>query len=113
MSARKDKKHHVVAIKNYTNTIIAIKDDSMYLPFEKEVYIDMIENDSFKIDSTKDLKKFINASKVKKADVLHSWESFLVQGYTLVNINYSPESPSLERICFNDTIKYVGAINAK
>ncbi len=111
MNSKKEKNRHVIAVKDYTTTLNAMKDGTLYLPFEKNIYIDLIETNSTKIDTTKELKKFIRDCNMKKDEVMHSWEGYIVQGYTLVNVIYNQQGPSMEKICFNDKIKYVAALN--
>jgi len=111
MNSKKEKNRHIIAVKDYSATLNSMKDGSFYLPYDKKIYIDLIENNSTKIDTTKDLKKFIRTSNMKKDEVMHSWEGYIAQGYTLVNVVYHAGTPSMERLCFNDKIKYVAALN--
>lgn len=105
--AKKEENRHIIAIKDYTSSLKAIKEGSFYLPFDKEIYFKLLENHSTKVDNLKELGKFIKASNKVKSDVAHFWEGLIVQGYTLINVKYAEKVPSIEKLCNNDSIKYV------
>ena len=108
---KRTENRHIIAIKDYTNFVKSIKDGSIYLPYEKELYIDLLKDDPIKLDNTKGLRKFAKASNKKKADVQHYWHSLINQGYTLLNVKYDKKYPTLPKLCNNDTIKYISDIN--
>ena len=99
--------NHVVAIKDYSKTIEAIKDGSLYVPFNKEIYNKLFANQAGKVDSIKELGSFIKTSKKDKKEVLHFWEGLIVGGYTLLGVQYDEKTPSFEKLCNNDSIKFV------
>jgi hypothetical protein len=105
--ARNANFNHIMAIKDYTKTIDAIEDGSLYVPFAKEIYSKLIKNQGAKVDSVKELGKFIKTAKKDKKEVSHFWEGLLVRGYTLVGVQYDEKSPSFEKLCNNDSIKFV------
>ena len=99
--------NYIIGIKDYTKTVAAIKDGSFYVPFNKDIYIKLFENQGAKVDDIKDLGNFIKKSKQDKKDVLHFWEGLIVRGYTLIGVKYDEKSPSFEKLCNNDSIKLV------
>lgn len=99
--------NRIMAIKDYTKTIEAIKNGSLYVPFNKEIYAKLFENQGAKVDNVKELGKFIRTSKKDKKDVFHYWEGLLVSGYTLIGVQYDEKTPSFEKLCNSDTIKFV------
>lgn len=107
---KKEENRHIIAVKDYESTLKSIKEGSFYLPFDKEIYLKLLENPANKIDSLKELGKFIKASNKKKGDVLHFWEGLIHQGYTLINIKYAEKVPSIEKLCCNNSIKYVSDV---
>jgi len=107
---KKEGNRHIIAIKDYTSSLKSMKEGSFYLPFDKEIYFKLLENNATKVDTLKELGKFIKASNKKKSDVLHFWEGLIAQGYTLINVEYAEEVPSIEKLCNNNTIKYVSPV---
>lgn len=99
--------NYIMAIKNYTKTIEGIENGSIYVPFSKEIYSKLIENQGAKAETVKDLGKFIRTSKKEKNEVMHFWEGLITSGYTLIGVQYDEKSPPFERLCNNDTIKFV------
>jgi hypothetical protein len=102
--------NHVMAIKDYTKTIEAIKGGTLYVPFSKEIYSKLFENQGAKVDTVHDLGKFIKTSKKDKKEVWHFWEGLIVNGYTLIGVQYDEKSPSFDKLCNNDSIKFVCAV---
>jgi hypothetical protein len=99
--------NYIMAVKDYTKTVEAIKAGSFYVPFNKDIYLKLFENQGAKVDDVGGLGKFIKKSKKEKKDVLHFWEGLIVRGYTLIGVQYDEKSPSFEKLCNNDTIKFV------
>ena len=99
--------NYIIAIKDYAKTLEAIEKGSLYVPFDKEIYAKLFNNQAAKADKLKELHKFIKISKKDKKDVEHFWEGLIFAGYTLVGVQYDEKTPSFERLCNNDTIKFV------
>ena len=99
--------NYVMAIKDYTKTVEAIKGGSFYVPFSKEIYAKLFENLGAKVDNIKELSKFIKTSKKDKKEAWHFWEGLIVSGYTLIGVQYDEKTPSFEKLCNNDSIKFV------
>lgn len=108
--AKKEENRHIIAIKDYTSSLKSMKEGSFYLPFDKEIYFKLLENHAIKVDTLKELGKFIRASKKKKGDVFHFWEGLIAQGYTLINVIYAEKVPSIEKLCNNNSIKYISTV---
>ena len=106
---KKEETRHIIAIKDYTSSLKSMKEGSFRLPFDKEIYFKLLEN-ATKVDTLKELGKFIKASNKKKGDVFHFWEGLIAQGYTLINVIYAEKVPSIEKLCNNDSIKYVSTV---
>lgn len=103
--------NYIMAIKDYTKTVEAIKGGSFYVPFSKDIYVKLFENPGAIVADVGGLGKFIKKSKQDKKDVLHFWEGLIVRGYTLIGVQYNEKSPSFEKLCNNDSIKFVCSIN--
>lgn len=109
-SAKNEENRFIIAIKDYANITKSIKEGSISLPFGKEIYLKLLESQGAKAGNVKELGKFIKASKKEKGNVLHFWEGLIGEGYTLVNVEYVSKEPSIERLCSNDSIKYVCSV---
>jgi hypothetical protein len=99
--------NHVMAIKDYSKTIEVIENGSLYIPFNKDIYLKLFKNQGAKVDNVKDLGKFIRTCKKDKKEVLHFWEGLIVRGYTLIGVQYDEKTPSFEKLCNNDSVKFV------
>jgi hypothetical protein len=99
--------NHIMAVKDYTKTIEAIENGSLYVPFNKEIYSKLFKNQGAKVGNLSELGKFIKASKKEKKEVLHFWEGLIVGGYTLIGVQYDEKTPSFDKLCNNDSIKFV------
>lgn len=99
--------NYIMAIKDYTKTVDAIKGGTFYVPFNKEIYFKLFENQGAKVDDVKELGKFIKTSKKDKKEVLHFWEGLITRGYSLIGVRYDESTPSFDKLCNNDSIKYV------
>lgn len=102
--------NYIMAIKDYTKTIEAIDDGSLYVNFNKEIYYKLFQNQVAKVDNNKELGKFIKISKKDKSEVAHFWEGLIASGYTLIAVQYDEKNPSFERLCNGNTIKFVCAV---
>lgn len=99
--------NYIMAIKDYSKTVEAIENGSLHVPYNKEIYSKLLKNQGASVDNVKELHKFIKASKKDKNDVSHSWEGLIISGYTLVGVQYDEKTPSFDKLCNNDSIKYV------
>lgn len=105
-----DEKRFIIAVKDYNNTVKLIKEGTISLPYDNAIYLKMLEGQDSRVDNLKELKKFIKANNKIGNEVGHFWEGLLVQGYTLVNVQYLDKTPSLEQLCSKEAIKYVCAV---
>jgi len=105
--AKQDGTRFIVAVKNYSETVNALKGGNISLPYSKELYIKLLETESMKVDNLKDLKKFIKANKKSAKEVAHYWEGLINDGYTLVNVEYNEKTPSMDHLCKNETFKFI------
>lgn len=105
--SKKEENRFIIAIKNYTDTLKSMKDGSLYLPYNKEIYFNLIESQGSKVDNLKELGKFIKKSNLQKNEVKHFWECLISQGYTLISVKYAEKTPPLESLCDNSSFKYV------
>ncbi len=97
----------IVAVKNYIVTFDALKNGKITLPYERGIYLKMLESQSSKVDSLKEIGKFAKTNKKSLKEVGHYWESLIANGYTLVNVEYAEKIPSIDHVCHNETIKFV------
>ena len=104
---RKFENRHVVAVKYYDSFIKSAKEGSIYLPYDKDIYLDFLENDTIKLDNIKGLKKFAKKCNKKKSEVKYYWEGLINQGYTIFSIKYDKKQPSIQNVCNNDSMKYI------
>ena len=110
---KKEENRHIIAIKDYTSFIKTTKEGSLYLPFDKDIYLKLLENNATKVDSLKELGKFIKESNKQKVDVIRFWEGLISNGYTLVNVKYDDKAPTIDALCNNNSIKYVSDVSFK
>ena len=100
----------IIAVKKYDETMKSLKDGTISLPYNKATYSKLLDSQTIKVDNLKELKKFIRANSKTANEVSHYWEGLIVQGYTLVNVEYLDKTPPIDHLCGNDTIKFVCAI---
>ena len=110
---KKEENRHIIAVKNYTDFLKVIKDGSLYLPFNKDIYLKLLENNSTSVDNLKELGKFAKECNKQKNEITHFWGGLVTNGYTLVNVKYDEKDPSIEKLCFSDSIKYVSDVSFK
>ena len=104
---KSEENRFIIAVKDYSNTENLIKEGTISLPYSKDTYLKLLESQSSKADTLKELKKFIKESGKEKKEVIHFWEGLVVDGYTLINVEYLVSKPSLNQLCNNNTIKFV------
>lgn len=104
---KKEENRFIIAVKDYNNTIKLINEGIISLPYNNAIYVKLLEDQASKVDSLKELKKFIRMNHKIEKEVLHFWEGLIVQGYTLINVQYPDKTPRLEQLCNRDAIKYV------
>ncbi len=97
----------IIAVKNYGETLQKLKEGTISLSSDRAVYIKLLESQSGKVDTLKELKKFIRANKKAPKEVNHYWESLIMDGYTLMNVEYSEKRPSIDQLCNNSIVKFV------
>jgi hypothetical protein len=98
---------YIIAVKNYNDTMDKLKKGMISLPYEKDVYLKMLESQNSKVDSLKEIGKFARSNKKSLKEVGHYWEGLIADGYTLVNVEYLEKIPSIDHVCSNETIKFV------
>ncbi len=98
---------YIVAVKNYNDTVENLKNGTLTLPYEREIYLKMIETQSSKVDSLKEVRKFARTNGKSYKEVSHYWEGLIVDGYTLINVEYVEKIPALDHVCRNDYFKFV------
>jgi hypothetical protein len=98
---------YIIAVKNYNETLENLKNGKLSMPYDREIYLKMLDTQTSKVDSLKEIKKFARANGKKMAEVGHYWEGLITEGYTLVNIEYLEKIPALDHVCGNETIKFV------
>jgi hypothetical protein len=103
-------KRFIVAVKNYNETMKLLKEGAISFPYDRAIYLKLLESQSIKTDNLKELGRFIKENNKAKKDVGHYWEGLIVDGYTLVNVEYLDKIPAIDHICGNETIKFVCAV---
>jgi len=68
---------YVIAIKNINETVKAIRDGSMPLYYNRDIYIKLIDSAGESISSIKELDKFIKLNGKVKKEVYHFWKDSL------------------------------------
>lgn len=100
-------KTYIVAVKDYDKTMEAIANGTMYVSQYKDYYPEFFKNCKAKAESIKDVGKFIRDTKQNKKEVKHYWESLTSNGYSLFQITYEKEAPTIEILFNNNMLKYV------
>lgn len=98
---------YIIAVKNYDETVKLLKEGKLSLQYDKAIYIKMIDSQTARVDNLKDLRKFVKANGKAAKEVGHYWEGLIVDGYTLVNVEYLDKIPAIDHVCGNNTIKFV------
>lgn len=101
---------YIIAIKNYGETVRRIKDGSIPLSADRSVYLGLLDSQSIKAENQEELGKFIRESKKQAKDVRHYWEGLIEEGYTLLNVEYLGVMPAIDRLCNQNTIKFIVAV---
>lgn len=104
---RTEENRNIIAVKNYSETVRKLKEEAISFSFGREVYVKLLESQSSKLDNLGELKKFIKANKKDRKEVGHYWESLIMDGYTLINVEYPEKRPSIEQLCNNEIVKFV------
>ena len=105
--SKKAENRYIIAVKNYNETMKALKEGTISFPYDRSMYLKLIESQSAKTDNLKELNKFIKSNGKSKGEVGHYWEGLIVEGYTLLNDEYIGRTPDIGHLCNNDTIKFV------
>jgi len=98
---------YVIAVKNYNETVRKLKEGKISLPYDRNIYLKMIDSQIAKAESLKDIKSFAKFNGKKMGEVGHYWEGLITDGYTLINVEYTEKIPAIDHVCRNDTIKFV------
>ncbi len=101
---------YVIAVKDYDDTLSKLEAGELSLPYDKGIYLKMLESQNMRVDNLKELRKFTKATGKSKKDVGHYWEGLIVDGYALVNIEYDEKVPSIDHVCNNNFFKYVTTV---
>lgn len=99
---------YIIAVKDFSETQKAIESGTMSLPYDRSAYLDIVKNYKAMADNLQSLKKFFKLSNKPAKENKHYWEGLITQGYTLLQIAYNYERPSIEQICDTTKFKYVG-----
>ena len=105
--SKKGEVSYVIAIQDYEKTMENIANGTMYVSTNKDEYPAIIDNYKAKVTSFKEMKKFIKQTKQDKKEVRHYWECLISNGYTLLHVTYAKETPSIESLFNNNTLKLV------
>ena len=105
-----EEKRFIIAIKNYNETTKSIKAGTLSLPHSNAIYVKLLDSENAKVDNLKELKKFIKLNHKIEKEVKHFWEGLIVEGYTLIKVQYVEKTPSIEHICNDNTIRFVCAV---
>lgn len=101
---------YIIAVKDYDETVKLLKEGKLSLQYDKSIYVKMIDSQTSRVDNLKELKKFVRANGKAAKEVGHYWEGLIVEGYTLVNVEYLERIPAIDHVCGSKLIKYVGKV---
>jgi|SRR5690606_2036813 hypothetical protein len=103
------KDRYIIAVKDYETTVEKLRNGQLSLPYTREIYLKMIETQSSRADDLKEMKKFAKESGKRVSEVKHYWEGLIVDGYTLLNVEYTDAIPSIDHVCNNRSFKFICA----
>lgn len=104
----KNEERHILAVKDYESLLKDIDEGSVYLPGEDmEEYKGLLKDPLFIAEELKELKKFIRKTKAAKKEVIHHWEGLMLDGYTLLCVEYTRGDKVLRSLCDGEKIKLV------
>ena len=99
---------HLIAIRDYNNTVKAINDKNISLPYDFEKYHQLLATQGSKLDNLKGLNKFIKKHNMIKNEVKHHFEGLIIDGYTIVEVKYDQKDPDITQLCeTKGLLKYV------
>ena len=101
---------YIIAVKNYNNTLLKLKEGKLSLSADKSIYLKLLESQNSKAEELKELGKFAKAGNKSLKEVRYYWEGLIIDGYTLLNVEYKEKIPSIDHLCNNGIIKYVCSI---
>lgn len=102
--SKKQENQYVIAVKDLADTQKALEAETISLPYEKSLYLDLIATSIKKVDNQKKLSKFIKSQNKNKGEVKYYWEGLIAEGYTLMDVHYDKKNPPMEKLC--DTAKF-------
>ncbi len=104
----KNEERHILAVKDYESLLKDIEEGSVYLPGEDmEEYKTILMNPILMAGDLKEMKKFIRKTKAAKKEVMHHWEGLILDGFTLLCVEYTKGDKVLRSLCDGDKIKLV------
>lgn len=109
MAKKGNENTHVLAVKNYEDLMKEVEESLDCLPGkdkDKETIKKLLSSPEFMVNQLKGLKKFIKKVKASKKDVIHYWEGLIVDGYTLISVEYENDT-ELRLMCDGEKIKYI------
>jgi hypothetical protein len=101
---------YIIAVKDYEATVEKLRNGSITLPYPRETYLKMIDSQTSRTDSLKQIRKFAKQNGKRMNEVSHYWEGLVADGYTLVNVEYTEDIPAVDHVCNNPTVKLVCAV---
>jgi hypothetical protein len=102
--SKEQENQYVIAVKDLADTQKALETETISLPYEKSLYLNLIATSIKKVDNQKKLSKFIKAENKIKGEVRYYWEGLIAEGYTLMDVHYDKKNPPMEKLC--DTAKF-------
>ena len=104
--AKKDLKNKfVIALKDIDGFLTDLENGNIHMPGNIEEYKELLSTPLLKINSTKELGKFIRKAGPSKGECVLYWEGLLMDGYTLMTVEYNKGDASL--LCDNKNIRFL------
>jgi len=105
MAKKELQNRFVIALKDIDGFFAGLESGSIRMPGSIEEYKEILSAPLYKISSTKELGKFIRKAGLKKSECFLYWEGLLLDGYTLMIVEYNKGDIAL--LCDNKNIKFL------
>ncbi|HHW49379.1 MAG TPA: hypothetical protein GXX14_12300 [Clostridiaceae bacterium] len=105
MAKKELQNNFVIALKDVDGFFADLESGNIHMSGSIEEYKELLSAPLLKINSTKELGKFIRKAGLKKSECFLYWEGLLLDGYTLMIVEYNKGDAAL--LCDNKNLRYL------
>jgi len=105
MAKKELRNKFVIAVKDIDGFLTGLESGKIRMPGNIESYKELLSAPLLKINSIKNLGKFIRKAGLSKSECALYWEGLLLDGYTLMIVEYNKGDAAL--LCDNKNIRFL------